>query len=175
MPEGQAPKKWSVEEETQIMNEINNNKTITQIANIHQRSNNAIIMRLCEIGKRLIEKKGKTMQEVQKYLKLVSVNEIESYIKRENDKKNKNTDVPKLEKKKEETIDSVKVELKELHTKYNLLEDKYNKIKNIDDKFNELNKKVDELKEINTKMDKVLDLFTNTQDKKIKIKKNLKE
>jgi hypothetical protein len=168
MPEGQSQKKWSIEEETQMMNEINNNKTITQIANIHQRSNNAIVMRLCEIGKRLIEQKGKTIQEVQKYLKLVSINEIESYIKRENDKKNKNSEVSKQEKKKEETIDSVKSELKELQTKYN-------KIKNIDDRFNELNKKVDELKEINIKMDKVLDLFTNTQDKKVKIKKSQKE
>ncbi len=162
MPEGKAPIKWSSEEETQMINEINSGKTISQISDIHQRSNNAIVMRLCEIGKRLMEQKGKTIQEIQKTLKLVSVNEIENYIKRENDKKKKNTEEKKPEKKKEETIESVKLELKELNTKYVLLEERYNKLKHIDDKFNELN----------NKMDKVLDFIQNSENKKIKIKKN---
>ncbi len=152
--------KWSGEEETQMINEINSGKSISQIADIHQRSNNAIAMRLCDMGKRMIEQLGKTIQEAQKKLKLVSINEIENYIKRENDKKKKNAEEIKPEKKKEETIESVKIELKDLHTKYNLLEEKYNKLNHIDDKFNELN----------TKMDKILDLII--KDKKVKIKKS---
>jgi len=166
MPEGKAPKKWSPEEESQMLNEIDNNKTITQIAEIHDRSNNAIVMRLCEIGKKIIEKKGKNINDVQKVLKLVSVNEIENYIKKENEKKNKINKEEKVKEVKEETINSVKNELKELKTKYNKLEEKYSELKSMNDKFDELKNKVDKV------FDYISTNNNETKGKKIKIKKN---
>ena len=162
MSKGKAPIKWSVEEELKMLKEIDNGFSITKIAELHDRSNNAIVMRLCEIGKRLIEQKGKTIQEAQKGLKLVSINEIENYIKKEKDKENKNNKEEKIKEIKEETIDSVKSELKELKIKFNKLDEKYNELKSMNDKFDELN----------NKLDKILDFFSNNENKKIKVKKN---
>ena len=86
MSENKALKRWSPEEETKMLNEIGSGKSIAQISEILQRSNNAIVMRICGIGKRLVESNGKTIKEAQKILRIVSVNEIETYIKRENEK-----------------------------------------------------------------------------------------
>jgi len=114
MSENKALKRWSPEEETIMLNEIDNGKTIVQIAEILQRSNNAIAMRICGIGKRLVESNGKTIKEAQKILKIVSVNEIENYIKREkeNEKKKEKKDkniIDKInEKKKKKKKDKIK-------------------------------------------------------------------
>lgn len=162
MATDKAKKKWPEEEEKKLMAEIQDGKSIQEIAIIHQRTDNAIAMRLCDIGKRMSENTNKTMIDIQKILKLVSVNEIEKYIKNENAKHaKKEKKEPEKTPKKEETIESVKSKLNELQTKYDLLDEKYNKIKSIDDKFNELNKK----------MDNLLELFTKKDGKKIKVKK----
>ncbi len=144
MPLGKAPVKWTLEEEKHILEEIESKKSIAEIAEIHDRSNNAIVMHICNIAKRMIDNKGKTIQEAQHLLKLVSINEIENYIKKEEEKKTKNEEEKKIKQinkkekqsiKKIETIESVKEEINELNNKYNELNDKYNKL---NDKLNEI-------------------------------------
>lgn len=165
MEKKQSVKKWLDNEKQQLLEEINNGKTITEIANIHERSNNAIVMRICEIAKSRIDKKEQTLEEAQKQLKLVTLTAIENYIKRENDKKNKNDDEKKknsndskLENKKEDSNELIIIRLNELKKQVDDLQEKYNLL---EEKYNELN--------TNNLID------SNKQEKKIKIRKSQKE
>ena len=176
MEKKQSVKKWLDNEKQQLLEEINNGKTITEIANIHERSNNAIVMRICEIAKSRIDKKEQTLEEAQKQLKLVTLTAIENYIKRENDKKNKNDDEKKknsndskLENKKEDSneliiirLNELKKQVDDLQEKYNSLEEKYN---SLEEKYNKLN--------TNINTNNLID--SNKQEKKIKIRKSQKE
>ena len=176
MEKKQSVKKWLDNEKQQLLEEINNGKTITEIANIHERSNNAIVMRICEIAKSRIDKKEQTIEEAQKQLKLVTLTAIENYIKRENDKKNKNDDEKKknsndskLENKKEDSneliiirLNELKKQVDDLQEKYNSLEEKYN---SLEEKYNKLN--------TNINTNNLID--SNKQEKKIKIRKSQKE
>jgi hypothetical protein len=177
MEKKQSVKKWLDNEKEQLLQEINNGKTITEIANIHERSNNAIVMRICEIAKSRIDKKEQTLEEAQKQLKLVTLTAIENYIKRENDKKNKNDDDKKnknddekkknnndskLENKKEDSNDSIITKLNELKKQVDDLQEKYN---SLEEKYNKLN--------TNINTNNLID--SNKQEKKIKIRKSQKE
>ena len=169
MEKKQSVKKWLDNEKEQLLQEINNGKTITEIANIHERSNNAIVMRICEIAKSRIDKKEQTLEEAQKQLKLVTLTAIENYIKRENDKKNKNDDEKKknsndskLENKKEDSNDSIITKLNELKKQVDDLQEKYN---SLEEKYNILNTNINTTNLIDS----------NKQEKKIKIRKSQKE
>ena len=169
MEKKQSVKKWLDAEKQQLLEEINNGKTITEIANIHERSNNAIVMRICEIAKSRIDKKEQTIEEAQKQLKLVTLTAIENYIKRENDKKNKNDDEKKknsndskLENKKEDSNELIIIRLNELKKQVDDLQEKYN---SLEEKYNKLN--------TNINTNNLID--SNKQEKKIKIRKSQKE
>ena len=169
MEKKQSIKKWLDNEKQQLLEEINNGKTITEIANIHERSNNAIVMRICEIAKSRIDKKEQTIEEAQKQLKLVTLTAIENYIKRENDKKNKNDDEKKknsndskLENKKEDSNELIIIRLNELKKQVDDLQEKYN---SLEEKYNKLN--------TNINTNNLID--SNKQEKKIKIRKSQKE
>lgn len=169
MEKKQSVKKWLDNEKQQLLEEINNGKTITEIANIHERSNNAIVMRICEIAKSRIDKKEQTIEEAQKQLKLVTLTAIENYIKRENDKKNKNDDEKKknsndskLENKKEDSNELIIIRLNELKKQVDDLQEKYN---SLEEKYNKLN--------TNINTNNLID--SDKQEKKIKIRKSQKE
>ena len=169
MEKKQSIKKWLDNEKQQLLEEIDNGKTITEIANIHERSNNAIVMRICEIAKSRIDKKEQTLEEAQKQLKLVTLTAIENYIKRENDKKNKNDDEKKknsndskLENKKEDSNELIIIRLNELKKQVDDLQEKYN---SLEEKYNKLN--------TNINTNNLID--SNKQEKKIKIRKSQKE
>ena len=169
MEKKQSVKKWLDNEKQQLLEEINNGKTITEIANIHERSNNAIVMRICEIAKSRIDKKEQTLEEAQKQLKLVTLTAIENYIKRENDKKNKNDDEKKknsndskLENKKEDSNELIIIRLNELKNQVDDLQEKYN---SLEEKYNKLN--------TNINTNNLIDY--DKQEKKIKIRKSQKE
>jgi hypothetical protein len=169
MEKKQSIKKWLDNEKQQLLEEINNGKTITEIANIHERSNNAIVMRICEIAKSRIDKKEQTLEEAQKQLKLVTLTAIENYIKRENDKKNKNDDEKKknsndskLENKKEDSNELIIIRLNELKNQVDDLQEKYN---SLEEKYNKLN--------TNINTNNLID--SDKQEKKIKIRKSQKE
>ena len=138
-----------------------NGKTITEIANIHERSNNAIVMRICEIAKSRIDKKEQTLEEAQKQLKLVTLTAIENYIKRENEKK-KNSNDSKLENKKEDSNELIIIRLNELKKQVDDLQEKYN---SLEEKYNKLN--------TNINTNNLID--SDKQEKKIKIRKSQKE
>ena len=161
MEKKQSVKKWLDAEKQQLLEEINNGKTITEIANIHERSNNAIVMRICEIAKSRIDKKEQTIEEAQKQLKLVTLTAIENYIKRENDKK-KNSNDSKLENKKEDSNELIIIRLNELKKQVDDLQEKYN---SLEEKYNKLS--------TNINTNNLID--SNKQEKKIKIRKSQKE
>lgn len=161
MEKKQSIKKWLDNEKQQLLEEINNGKTITEIANIHERSNNAIVMRICEIAKSRIDKKEQTIEEAQKQLKLVTLTAIENYIKRENDKK-KNSNDSKLENKKEDSNELIIIRLNELKKQVDDLQEKYN---SLEEKYNKLS--------TNINTNNLID--SNKQEKKIKIRKSQKE
>ena len=161
MEKKQSVKKWLDAEKQQLLEEINNGKTITEIANIHERSNNAIVMRICEIAKSRIDKKEQTIEEAQKQLKLVTLTAIENYIKRENDKK-KNSNDTKLENKKEDSNELIIIRLNELKKQVDDLQEKYN---SLEEKYNKLS--------TNINTNNLID--SNKQEKKIKIRKSQKE
>ena len=176
MEKKQSIKKWLDNEKQQLLEEINNGKTITEIANIHERSNNAIVMRICEIAKSRIDKKEQTIEEAQKQLKLVTLTAIENYIKRENDKKNKNDDEKKknsndskLENKKEDSNELIIIRLNELKKQVDDLQEKYN---SLEEKYNSLGEKYNKL---NTNINTNNLIDSNKQEKKIKIRKSQKE
>ena len=161
MEKKQSIKKWLDNEKQQLLEEINNGKTITEIANIHERSNNAIVMRICEIAKSRIDKKEQTLEEAQKQLKLVTLTAIENYIKRENEKK-KNSNDSKLENKKEDSNELIIIRLNELKKQVDDLQEKYN---SLEEKYNKLN--------TNINTNNLID--SDKQEKKIKIRKSQKE
>ncbi len=124
MEKNKAPKKWTEEEEKQLLNEISEKKKISEISKIHDRSTNAISMRACDICIRLIQS-GKTIEESQQKINIVSINEIESYIKREKQKKDKDM-------KKENVSDKTKedISLDTINTKLNMMIEKMNQLQN---------------------------------------------
>ena len=173
MEKSNTSKRWPIEEEFELLKEIDNGNSIAEISEIHQRSKNAIVMRICDIAKRKIDKNEKTIEEAQEKVKLVSISEIENYIKRENDKKKK------LE---EDTKNNIEDKKKKNNKDAKLENKKKDPNESIITKLNELNKKVDDLQELSKKYilleekynileKKYNELNTNKQEKKIKIKK----
>ena len=191
MEKSNTSKRWPIEEEFELLKEIDNGCSIAEISEIHQRSKNAIVMRICDIAKRKIDKNEKTIQEAQEKLKLVSISEIENYIKRENDKKKKleedtknNTEDTKNNT--EDTKNNTEDKKKKNNKDSKLENKKEDPNKLIIIKLNELNKKVDDLQELSKKYnileekynileEKYNELNTNKQEKKIKINKQEKK
>ena len=180
MEKSNTSKRWPIEEEFELLKEIDNGCSIAEISEIHQRSKNAIVMRICDIAKRKIDKNEKTIQEAQEKLKLVSISEIENYIKRENDKKKKLEEDTKNNT--EDTKNNTEDKKKKNNKDSKLENKKEDPNKLIIIKLNELNKKVDDLQELSKKYnileekynileEKYNELNTNKQEKKIKIKK----
>ena len=125
---------WTDDEHEQLLKEVNK-KTISEIAILHKRTENAISARLKYLARKMIYE-GKTMEEAQKKVKLVTIEEIEKFIGSENHKKEakeKKKEIIKEVKQKNNEVDNKILEglqnrIIELENKNKLLEDKLNKM-----------------------------------------------
>lgn len=125
---------WTDEEHEQLLKEVKK-KTISEIASIHERSENAISARLKYLARKMIYD-GESIEEAQKKVKLVSVEDIQKFIGSENHKKEvkeNNKEIIKKVKGKDDNLDDdVIEELKNkiiiLENKNILFEDKINKL-----------------------------------------------
>jgi hypothetical protein len=128
MTEKFTRKLWNIKEEEQLHHEIKNDNTIQEIAKKHERSNNAIVMHLCEMAKRIIDNDKKSIDYVQKIFKLISVNEIENFIIKENEKK-KEKEAKKVTKNKTNDKKQNENKIFELEEKINKLYEIVNELK----------------------------------------------
>jgi hypothetical protein len=126
---------WTEEEHIQLLKEVNK-KSIEEIAEIHKRSKNAISARLKYLARKMINE-GKTIEEAQKIVKLVEIDDIQKFISSEKNKlkvKKNNKEILKEIKncnKQEEEKDKMselEIRIKEIENKLNFLVEK---IKNI--------------------------------------------
>ena len=144
---------WTDEEHEQLLKEVKK-KTISEIAIIHKRTENAISARLKYLARKMIYD-GDTTEEAQNKVKLVSVEDIQKFIGSENHKKEvkeNNKEIIKKVKGKNENIDNDIIE--ELENKIIMLE---NKNTLFEDKINKLEEQIKLLME-------------NNSNKKIKVK-----
>jgi hypothetical protein len=79
-------KKWTIEEEKQLITYINENKSIDDIAKEHKRTSGGIRSHIREIAVRMIRNDGKTIEEVCEILH-VTPEEITDAQNRRKDKK----------------------------------------------------------------------------------------
>lgn len=136
---------WSEEEHVQLLKEVKN-KSIEEISEIHERSQNAINARLKYLARIMINE-GKTIEEAQKIVKLVSIDDIQKFISKEKKKlevKKNNKEILKEIKNQKEDIKEISKsedKLLEIEKKINSINEKLEIIMNQLDKINDKNNK----------------------------------
>jgi len=79
------PIKWNDDEESKLLTEVKIHP-MSKIAELHNRSVNAIYLRLCKIGAEM-KNKDKIYEEIINTLKYITKEDIEKYIASEDNKK----------------------------------------------------------------------------------------
>ena len=136
---------WSEKEHELLLKEVNK-KNLQEISISHERTENAICARLKYLARNMINE-GKTIEEAQKIVKLVSIEEIKKFINSENKKKEVKEHNKEILKEVKNKDDKEENKVIELEKRINSIEDKLNTI-------------IEQLKEIQ-----------NKDSKKVKIKK----
>ncbi len=123
-------KSWSEEEHEKLLKEVKN-KTIAEIAVKHERTENAISARLKYLARKMIND-GNSIEEAQKKVKLVSVEDIQKFIDSESHKidvkKNNKEIIKEVKNNKkddlEEDYETLKNKIKILEQKQSVYEDR---------------------------------------------------
>ncbi len=119
---------WTEEEHEKLLKEVQK-KSLSEIAIVHERTENAIRARLKYLARKMIND-GSTIEEAQKKVKLVSIDEIKKFISSENHKKEVKNNNKELLKEAKEKKDKDVDDNKEI----NILEELKNKILELENK-----------------------------------------
>ncbi len=146
---------WSEEEHTQLLKEVKS-KSIEEISEIHERSQNAISARLKYLARTMINE-GKTIEEVQKIVKLVTVDDIQKFISKEKKKL-------EVKKNNKELLKEFKNK-KEFNDEKDVSDNNEDKIILLINKITSIEQKLDYI------LSKLQEIENNKDNKKIKTKK----